>query len=146
MAGAHITTGHVLTGATVHTGVGLALVVVDVAVGAAPTRIANTVVTIDFVFAVSMNARVTETLVELRLTGGVMIAVKALTGETVDSINTRSSVLTGVDGTLVDIDVTHFSCVSRLAGTLVSVDLVNALAIVTWAALTVVQIDLTVNT
>lgn len=40
----------------------------------------------------------------------------------------------------------QLTCVSRLAGTLVSVDLVNALAIVTWAALTVVQIDLTVNT
>lgn len=60
-----------------------------------------------------MNARVTETLVELRLTGGVMIAIKALTGETVDSIDTRSSIVTGVDCTLIDIDVTHFSCVGK---------------------------------
>lgn len=71
------------------------------------------IIPIDFVFTASMNARVTETLVELRLTGGVMIAIKALTGETVDSIDTRSSIVTGVDCTLIDIDVTHFSCVGK---------------------------------
>lgn len=60
-----------------------------------------------------MNARVTETLVELRLAGGVMIAIRALTGEPVDSIDTRSSIVTGVDGTLIDIEVTHFSCVGK---------------------------------
>lgn len=40
----------------------------------------------------------------------------------------------------------QLTCVSRRAGTLVSVDLVDALAIVTWVALTVIQIDLTINT
>lgn len=40
----------------------------------------------------------------------------------------------------------QLTCVSQLAGTLVSIDLVNALAIVTWVALAVIQIDLTVNT
>lgn len=94
----------------------------------------------------SMNARVTNTLIELRLAGGPMIAIKTLTGKTVDSIDTRSSIVTGVDGTLINIEVTHFSCVSWLTGTLVSIDLVNALAIVTRVALTVIQIDLTVNT
>lgn len=66
----------------------------------------------------SVNARVTDTLVELRLTGGVMIAIRALAGETVDSIDTRSSVVTGVDGTLINIDVTHLSCVKKRSNAL----------------------------
>lgn len=43
-AGADVAAGHVLAGAAVHAGVGLALVVVDVAVWAAPARVAQALV------------------------------------------------------------------------------------------------------
>lgn len=43
-ARAVVSAGHVLAGATVHAGVGLALVVVDVTVGAAPAGVAGALV------------------------------------------------------------------------------------------------------
>lgn len=42
--GADVSAGHVLAGASIHTRVGLTLVVVDVAVLAAPARITQTVI------------------------------------------------------------------------------------------------------
>lgn len=62
---ADVATGHVLTSASIHTGVGLALVVVNVTVDSTPARVANTVISIDFVFTVSMDTGVAEAFVEL---------------------------------------------------------------------------------
>lgn len=62
---ADVATGHVLTGASIHTGVGLTLIVVDVTVDTTPSRVANTVISIDFVFTVSMDTGVAKAFVEL---------------------------------------------------------------------------------
>lgn len=43
---ADIATGHVLTGASIHTGVGLTLIVIDVTVDTTPSRVANTVISV----------------------------------------------------------------------------------------------------
>lgn len=53
--------------------------------------------------------------------------------------------MTGVDGTLIDVDVTHPSCVAGLTCTLVAIDFVDAPPVVAGFALTVVQVDLTVE-
>lgn len=54
-----------------------------------------------------MNARVAPALIHLRQAGGVVVALGAQAGEAVDSIHAGPSVVTGVDGTVVDVDVTH---------------------------------------
>lgn len=62
---ADVATGHVLTGASIHTGVGLTLIVIDVTVDTTPARVTNTVISIDFVFTVSMDTGVAKAFVEL---------------------------------------------------------------------------------
>lgn len=57
-----------------------------------------------------MDAGVAATLVHLRQTGGVVVALRAEAGEAIDAVNTRAPVVTGIDGTVVNIDVTHCSC------------------------------------
>lgn len=54
-----------------------------------------------------MDAWVAPTLIHLRQAGGVIVALWAQAGEAVDSIDTSTSVVTGVDGTVIDVDVTH---------------------------------------
>lgn len=54
-----------------------------------------------------MDAWVAPTLVHLRQTGGVVVALRAQAGEAVDSVNASPSVVTRVDGTVIDVDVTH---------------------------------------
>lgn len=141
-----VSTGHVLAGSPVHAGVGLTLVVIDVTVWAAPTRVTGTFVAstqrkcqvsyvfylfiylmsfiratfccsfilnldlcspVDEVLASAVDAGVAATLVHLRQTGGVVVALWAQAGKAVDAINTRAPVVTGVDDTLIDVDVTH---------------------------------------
>lgn len=145
-AGADISARHILAGASVHAGVGLTLVVVDVTVLATPAIVTQTVVTIDFVLTVAMDTRVAKALVDLGEAGGVMVTLWTLTGEAVDAINAGATVVTRVEGTFVKVDVTHGSAVAGLAGTLVAIDLVEACPVVTWLALAVIQVDFTVYT
>lgn len=62
---------------------------------------------IDEVVASPVDARVAPTLVHLRQTGGVVVALRAQAGEAVDSIDASTSVVTWVDGTVVNVQVTH---------------------------------------
>lgn len=57
-----------------------------------------------------MDARVAAALVHLRQAGGVVVALGAEAGEAVDAVDARAPVVTGVDGTVVDVDVAHCSC------------------------------------
>ena len=54
-----------------------------------------------------MDAGVAATLIHLRHTGGIIVPLWAQAGEAVDAVNARAPVVTGVDGTLIDVDVTH---------------------------------------
>lgn len=54
-----------------------------------------------------MDAWVAPTLIHLRQTGGVIVALWAQAGEAVDSIDASTSVVTRVYGTVIDVDVTH---------------------------------------
>ncbi len=54
-----------------------------------------------------MDAGVAPTLVHLRQTSGVVVALWAQAGKAVNAINACPPVVTGVDDTLVDVDVTH---------------------------------------
>lgn len=56
-----------------------------------------------------MDAGIAATLVHLRQTGGVIVALWAQAGEAVDAIDACAPVVTGVDGALIDVDVTHCS-------------------------------------
>lgn len=64
---------------------------------------------IDKVLASAVDAGVAATLIHLRQTGGVIVTFWAQAGEAVDAINACASVVTGVDGTLINVDVTHCS-------------------------------------
>lgn len=54
-----------------------------------------------------MDAWVAPTLIHLRQTSSVVVALRAQAGEAVNSVDTSPSVVTGVDGTVIDVDVTH---------------------------------------
>lgn len=54
-----------------------------------------------------MDTGVAATLVHLGQTGGVVVALWTQTGEAVDAINAGAPVVTGVDGTFINVDVTH---------------------------------------
>lgn len=145
-ARAVVSAGHVLAGSPIHAWVGLTLIVIDVTVWATPAGVTGAFVAIDEVLASAVDAGVAAALIHLRQTGGVVVALWAQAGEAVDAINARATVVTGVDGTLVDVDVTHSSCVAGLACTLIAVDFVDAPPVVAWFALTVVQVHLTIET
>lgn len=144
LAGADVSTDHVLAGASIHARVGLTFVVIDVAVFADPAGVAETFVPVDFVLAVAVDAGVTEALVDLRETSGVVVSLGTDTGEAIDAIDTSAPIVAGVDGALVDVDVAHGPSVTRLAGTFITIDFVNAGPIVTRIAFTVVNVDFTI--
>lgn len=56
-----------------------------------------------------MDAGVAATLIHLRQTSDVVVALWAQAGKAVNAINACAPVVTGVDGTLIDVDVTHCS-------------------------------------
>lgn len=141
-----VSAGHVLAGSPVHARVGLTLIVIDVTVWATPARVTGTFVAIDKVLASAVDAGVAATLIHLRQTGGVIVTFWAQAGEAVDAINACASVVTGVDGTLINVDVTHCSCVAGLTCTLVAVNFVDTPPVVAGFVLTVIQVYLTIET
>lgn len=64
---------------------------------------------IDEVLASAVDAGVAATLVHLRQTSGVVVALWTHAGEAVDAIDASAPVVTGVDGAIIDVDVTHCS-------------------------------------
>lgn len=62
---------------------------------------------VNFVFAVTVDAGVAETLVDLGEAGGIVVTVRTHTGETVDFIDAGSTVVARIDGAFVNVDVTH---------------------------------------
>lgn len=64
---------------------------------------------IDKILAMAVDAGVAATFVNLRQTGGIVVALRAEAGEAVDAINTSTPVVTWVDGTFINVDVTHCS-------------------------------------
>lgn len=144
-AGADVSAGHVLAGASIHAGIGFTLIVVDVTVFAAPARITQAFIAIDLVLTVTVDAGIAEALVDLGEAGGVMVTFWTCTGESVDAIDTGSTVVAGVDGTVINVDVTHGTCVTWLTGTFIAIDLVDTGPIVTGVALAVINVDFTVD-
>lgn len=144
-AGANISTDHVLTCASIHAWVGFTLIIVYVTVFANPTRVTETFITIDFVFTVTVDTRITEALVDLGETRSVMVSFRAHTREPIDTINTSAPIVARVDGTLVNVYVTHGPCVTRLTSTFIAIDFVNTGPIVTWIAFTVINVDFTIG-
>lgn len=94
--GADIAAGHVFTGASVHTGIGLAFIVVDVTVCTAPARVTVTFVAIDTILAGPVNAGVAVALIDLRQTGGIVVPLWADAGEAVDAVPAGAAVVAGV--------------------------------------------------
>lgn len=64
---------------------------------------------IDEILAPAVDAGIAAAFIHLRQTGGVIVAVWAQAGEAVDAVDTCASVVTGVDGAFIDVDVTHCS-------------------------------------
>lgn len=85
-----------------------------------------------------MDTGVTPTLIHLRQTGGVVVAIWAQAGEAVNAVHACAPIVTWVDGTLIDVDVTHCSCVAWFTCTLIAVDFVDASPVVAGFALTVI--------
>lgn len=92
-----------------------------------------------------MDTGVAKALVDLREAGFVTVAVRTHAGEFIDAVNTGATIMAGVDGTFIYINITHCTGVTRRAGTLIAIDLVNTCPIVTWVALAVINVDLTVD-
>lgn len=65
------------------------------------------VLPVNFVLAVTVDAGVAEALVDLGEAGGILVAVQTNAGETIDFVDAGATVVAGIDGTLVDVDVTH---------------------------------------
>lgn len=145
MAGANVPTDHVLTRASVHAWVGFTLIIVYVTVFASPTRVTKTFISIDFIFTVTMNTRITEALVDLGETCSVMVSFGTDTGEPIDTINTSAPIVARVDGTLINVHVTHGPSVTRLTSAFIAIDFVNTGPIVTWIAFTVIDVDFTID-
>lgn len=141
-----VSAGHVLAGSAVHAWVGLTLIVIDVTVWAAPSRVAGTFVAVDEILTPAVDAGVATAFIHLRQTGSVVVAFGTEASEAVDAVDARAPVVTRVDGAVVNVDVTHCSCVARLAGTLIAVDFVDAPPVVARLALTVVKVHLTIET
>lgn len=141
-----VSAGHILAGSSVHAWVGLTFIVIDVAILAAPARVTGTFVSIKKVLASAMYAGVAATLVNLGQTGGIIVSLWAQAGEAIDAIHTCASIVTGVDGTVVNVDVTHCSCVTGLACTFIAIYFVDALPVVTGLALAVIQVHFTIET
>lgn len=55
----------------------------------------------------AVDAGIAEALVHLGEAGGVMVTFWTHAGEAVDAVDTGAAVVTGVDRTLVDVEVTH---------------------------------------
>lgn len=106
-AGAHVSAGHVLTGASVHTRVGQALVDVDVTVAARPAGLAHALIAVDLVLAVAVDTGVAGTLAVLREAGGVTETLGTDAGEAGDPIDAGATVMARVQRAVVDVDVTH---------------------------------------
>lgn len=53
--------------------------------------------------------------------------------------------MTGIDGTVINVDVTHSPCIAWLTGTLVAIDFVYASSIIAGMALTVIKVYFTVE-
>lgn len=56
-----------------------------------------------------MDAGVAATLIHLGQTGDVVVALWAQAGEAVDAIDACAAVVTGIDGTFINVDVAHCS-------------------------------------
>lgn len=145
LAGANVSTDHVLTCASIHAWVGFTFIIIDVTVFANPTRVTKTFISIDFIFTVAMDTGITEALVDLGETCGIMVSLRTDTGEPIDTINTSAPIVARVDGTLINVDVTHGPGVTRLTSTFIAIDFVNTGPIVTRIAFTVVNVDFTID-
>lgn len=55
----------------------------------------------------TVDARIAEALVDLGEAGGVMVAIWTHAGEAVDAVDTGATIVAGVDGALINVDVTH---------------------------------------
>lgn len=145
LAGANISTDHVLTCTSIHARVGFTFIIIDITVFANPTGVTKTFISIDFIFTVAVDARITEALVDLGETCGITVSLRTDTGESIDTINTSAPIVARVDGTLINVDVTHGPSVTRLTGTFIAIDFVNTGPIVTRIAFAVVNVDFTIN-
>lgn len=145
LAGANVSTDHVLACASIHAWVGFTFIIIDITVFANPTRVTKTFISIDFVFTVAVDAGIAEALVDLGETCGIMVSLRADTGEAIDTINTSAPIVARVDGTLINVDVTHGTGVTWLTGTFIAIDFVNTGPIVTRIAFAVVNVDFTID-
>lgn len=143
-AGANVSTDHVLTCASIHAWVRFTLIIVDVTVFSNPARVTKTFISIDFIFTVTVDTRITEALIDLRKACRVMESFRTHTGEPIDTINTSAPIVARVDGTLINVYVTHGPSVTRFTCTFIAIDFVNTGPVVTWIAFTVVNIDFTI--
>lgn len=75
---------------------------------------------VDLVFTVTMDAGITEALVDLGEAGGVMVTLWTQAGEAVDAVDTSAAIVARVDGALIDVNVTHGACEEQSTFGLVS--------------------------
>lgn len=58
----------------------------------------------------TVDAGITEALVDLGEAGGVMVTLWTQAGEAVDAVDTSATIVARVDGALIDVNVTHSPC------------------------------------
>jgi len=62
---------------------------------------------VNLVFTVTMDAGIAQALVDLGEAGGIVVTVRTHAGEPIDAVDAGATIVAGVDGALVDVDVTH---------------------------------------
>lgn len=98
------------------------------------------------IFTVTMNARTRRTLIDIAETTWTIIAAWTFTFESVDHIDTNSTIGAWIRGTLVDVSLTMNSSQAWWTCTCVAVDAIDALsAVATRISLTFVDIVFTVR-
>lgn len=65
---------------------------------------------VDLVLTVTVDAGITEALVDLGEAGGVMVTLWTQAGVAVDTVDTSATVVARVDGAFIDVNVTHGTC------------------------------------
>lgn len=93
-----------------------------------------------------MNTGTALALVHLRYTMGIMISFRAVTNKLVYFIDTCTSIMTWVGGTLIYVNIAHGSCISGTADAIIAINTILTASIVTWVAGTVIIVNLTINT
>lgn len=112
LASTSVSIHQIVTNSSVLAWVRKTFIFVHFTVDTNPACITDTLVSAEATSAVSMDTRIAQALIHLRIAAGVMGPLGAYTAKTVHIIDTRCTLATGIGSTLIDVNVTSLPCES----------------------------------